>query len=85
MYMTGTYSMNCKEITNVHGVSSAILFLKWMLHNTETEHLCRKDSHYYKCKGRQFLESWHSKADKNSINEKKEFPRVYKASVKQNA
>ena len=34
---------------------------------------------------RQFLESWHSEADKNSINTKKEFPRVYKAFVKQNA
>ena len=36
-------------------------------------------------KQHQFLESWHSEVDKNSINKKKEFPRVYKAFVKQNA
>ena len=34
---------------------------------------------------RQFLESWHSEADNNSINERKELPRVYKAFVKQSA
>ena len=33
----------------------------------------------------QLLESWHFEVDKNSINEKKEFARVYKAFVKQNA
>ena len=34
---------------------------------------------------KQFLESWHSEVDNNSINERKELPRVYQAFVKQNA
>ena len=44
-----------------------------------------KEKGIHNLRQRQFLESWHSEADKNSINERKELPRVYKAFVKQNA
>ena len=45
----------------------------------------RKEHYRNNLRQRQFLESWHSEADNNSINERKELPRVYKAFVKQNA
>ena len=54
-------------------------------HDIHPNYVEVKEKGFHNLRQRQYLESWHSVADKSSINEKKELPRVYKASVKQNA
>ena len=54
-------------------------------HDIHLNYVEIKEKGIHNLRQRQFLESWHSEADKNSINERKELHRVYKAFVKQNA
>ena len=56
-------------------------YLKEIISNTAYKELITLLEEYSKT----ILESWRSKADNNSINERKELTRVYKAFVKQNA
>ena len=45
-------------------------------HDIHSDYVEVKEKGVNSLRQRQFLESWHSEADKNSVNEKKEFPRV---------
>ena len=71
--------------TRRENVSAIKQHAEMATHDTHSNDVEIKKKDVNNLKQRQFLESWHSEGDKNSINEKKEFPRMYKAFSKQNA